>query len=180
MDWTRIKRLSTPTQPVVSLAEARDHLRVTHALDDAYITRLIDTATAVIEGPHGAGIPLSPSRWVLTMDNLPRQFDIDLCPVQSVDRITHGGTVIDPTTYTVDLDSTPARVVADRPQHVTKLGTVKVEFKAGYETVPADLRHALLMLISHFYEHREAVSATDLKDVPFAVSAIVQRYRAFV
>jgi uncharacterized phiE125 gp8 family phage protein len=179
MDWTRLKRLSTPQQPVVSLAEARDHLRVAHTHDDAYITRLIDTATAVIEGPNGAGIPLSPSRWVLTLDHLPRNFDIDLCPVQSVDRITRDGEVLAPATYTTDLDSTPARVVSNHAPRPSRLGSVKVEFSAGYETVPADLRHAILMLISHFYENREAVSAIDLKDVPFAVGAIISRYRAF-
>lgn len=181
MNWTRLKRLDTPTHSVVTLDEARDHLRVTHALDDAYIERLIETATAVIEGPNGAGIPLTPSRWQLTMDHLPRHFDIDLCPVMSVDRITLDGEIVPPLAYRLDLDSTPARVAVAFPSISCRhdLGRVKVEFTAGYDAVPADLRHAILMLISHFYENREGVSATDFKDVPFAVNAILSRYRAF-
>jgi len=178
MDWTRLKRLTTPSVDVVSLAEARDHLRVSHSLDDSLIDRLIDTARAVIEGPTGAGIPLLWSRWQLTLDHLPRCIDIDLCPVASVDQITINGDVLDPTAYTADLDSTPARIDTS---HTTghKLGSVKVEFTAGYVTVPADLAHAILMLVAHYYEHREAASAIELKDVPFAVNAILSRYRAY-
>lgn len=179
MDWTRLKRLDAPTTTVVSLAEARDHLRVAHNLDDAYIERLIDTATAVIEGPTGAGIALLPSRWMLTMDHLPGRIDIDLCPVMSVDRITLGGQEVPPLSYRVDLDGTPARVDIAFPSAPRALASVQVEFTAGYETVPADLRHAILMLISLFYENREAASATDLKVVPFAVGAILSRYRAY-
>ncbi|MBB4859462.1 putative phiE125 gp8 family phage protein [Novosphingobium chloroacetimidivorans] len=180
MDWTRLKRLTTPSIDVVSIATARDHLRVAHNLDDTLIDRLIDTAIAVIEGPTGAGIPLLLSRWQLTLDHLPRCIDLDLCPVASVDKITVDGVTLDPTTYVVDIDSTPARIVLCH--HTTsclKLGSVKVEFTAGYETIPADLVHAILMLVAHFYEHREAASAVDLKDVPFAVNAILARYRAY-
>ncbi|QDK32676.1 head-tail connector protein [Sphingomonas sp. IC081] len=179
MDWTRLKRLDAPTSTVVSLSEARDHLRVSHSLDDAYIERLIAAATAVIEGPNGAGIPLQPTKWVLTMDCLPRHFDIDLCPVMSVERITLGGEIVSKLAYRVDLDSTPARVEVAFPSVRRELGNVKVEFTAGFTAIPADLRHAVLMLISHFYENREAVSAADLKDVPFAVSSIISRYRAY-
>lgn len=179
MDWLRVKRLS-PGSPVLTVEEARDHLRVGHDFDVGYIERLIAAAVSMIEGPTGAGIPLSKARWCLTMDHLPCRFDIDLCPVVSLDEITVEGETIDPSTYAVDLDSTPARVVgAYHPRHCTGVGAVKVEFTAGYEIVPADLRHAVLMLIGHLYEHREATSEVDLKDVPFSVNAIINRYRAF-
>ncbi|MYL98411.1 hypothetical protein GR702_11615 [Novosphingobium sp. FGD1] len=179
MDWTRLKLIAAPTAPVVTLDEARDHLRISHDLDDTYIEHLIATATAVIEGPTGAGISLAPARWQLTMDHLPRHFDIDLCPVMSVDKITLNGENVPPLSYRCDLDSVPARVHVAFPSVRHDLGSVKVEFTAGNETVPSDLRHALLMLISHFYEQREAFAASDLKEVPFAVGAIISRYRAF-
>ncbi|WP_334185091.1 head-tail connector protein [Novosphingobium sp.] len=180
MDWLRVTRVTAPTEALLTLTEARDHLRVMHDLDDGYIAHLIEVATSYIEGPSGAGIALLPSQWVLTMDQLPKCFDIDLCPVRSIDSITADGQVIDPALYSADLNSTPARVIGRYHPHCrSDFGRVKVTFTAGYETVPADLKHAALLLISHLYENREAVAAADFKVVPFAVEAILGRYRAF-
>jgi hypothetical protein len=33
---------------------------------------------------------------------------------------------------------------------------VKIRFKAGYSEVPKSIKQAMLLLIGHFYEHREA------------------------
>lgn len=180
MDWLRLKRLTAPAVPMLTLDEAKRHLYLMHDQDDVYIAHLVEVASGYIEGPTGAGIPLAVSQWVLTMDNLPRCFDIDLCPVRSIDSITVDGETVSPDLYSVDLDSTPARVKGHYlPQCRSDVGRVKVMFTAGYDVIPADLKHAALMLISHLYENREASSTTKLAEVPFAVSAILSRYRAF-
>lgn len=181
MDWLRVKRVTQPVTSIVSLGQAKAHLRVSHDTDDTYITALIDTATAFIEGPNGAGIAVLPAQWRITMDHLPRAFDIDLCPVQSLDSITVDGVTISSDLYTADLDSVPARVVGSYiPQVRTDVGKVKVTFTAGYNDVPADLMHCALLLIGHLYENREAASAgVAVTEVPFAVEAILSRYRAY-
>lgn len=183
MDWLRVTRVTQPTDTIVSLVEARDHLRVTHDQDDAYIETLIATATAFIEGPTGAGIAVLPAQWRLSMDGLPRCFNIDLCPVQTVDAITVDGVEVDESAYSVDPDSVPVRIVGEyAPTAYVGNGKVKVTFTAGYSDVPADLKHCALLIIGHLYENREAAVAggtsMEVTEVPFAVNAILSRYRA--
>ena len=184
MDWLRVTRVTPSSDSILSVEEARIHLRATDESDDAYIESLISTATNFIEGPTGAGVAVLPAQWRLSMDNLPRCFDIDLCPVQTVDSITVDGVVVPTSAYDVDLDSTPARIVGSyAPVAYVGNGKVKVTFTAGYDEVPADLKHCALLIIGHLYENREAAVAggtsMEVTEVPFAVNAILNRYRAY-
>ena len=43
----------TPPAPIVTLEEAKAHLRVDHADEDALITAVVATATAWLDGPDG-------------------------------------------------------------------------------------------------------------------------------
>lgn len=178
MDWLRLKAVTSPLTQIVTLDEAREHLRIDHDDDDSYVVNLIDTAAAFIEGPNGAGIALSPRQWRYSLDHLPRLITLDLCPVISVDSITVLGDEVDPSSYTVDLDSTPVRIVGSYLPTIVGNGGVKILFTAGYQRVPADLKQAALLLIGHFYQNREA-TGPNLSEIPFAVSAILNRYRAF-
>lgn len=46
--------------------------------------------------------------------------------------------------------------------------------------VPADLRQAVLMLIGHFYENREAsLVGVSAEEVPFGVREIIDAHRAW-
>ena len=39
------------------------------------------------------------------------------------------------------------------------------------------VRHAVLLITSHFYNHREAVTAEAVNAMPFGVNALLQPYR---
>jgi uncharacterized phiE125 gp8 family phage protein len=58
---------------------------------------------------------------------------------------------------------------------------LRVRYVAGYAEdhtgVPQPLRHALRLLLAHWYANREAVSAGDLKELPVAVDALISPYR---
>jgi len=65
---------------------------------------------------------------------------------------------------------------------------VTVRFRAGYEAadgspvdpagnVPMAIKQALLLLIGHWYENREAAQKDKLEALPFAVQALVDQYR---
>lgn len=180
MDWLRVTRSTQPSSTIVTVDEAKTHLRISHTEDDTYILNLIKAATAFIEGPTGAGIAVLSAQWRLSMDSLPTYIDIDLCPVTAIDSITVSGVALATNTYAYDLDSTPARIVGTyAPQGYIGPGKVKVTFTAGYATVPADLKQCALLLVGHLYENREGTAVVEVKEVPFAVNAILNRYRAF-
>lgn len=43
--------------------------------------------------------------------------------------------------------------------------------------VPADVRHAIMMLASHFYLNREATSPESFSTIPFGVWDLIEPYR---
>jgi uncharacterized phage protein (predicted DNA packaging) len=51
---------------------------------------------------------------------------------------------------------------------------------ADMTLVPADLRQAVLMLVGHWYENREAtLVGVSADEVPFGVQAIIDQHRAW-
>lgn len=209
-EWSRLRLVAAPTDDVVTLAQAKAHLRISWNDEDDYITQVIAASRAVIEGPNGAGICLTPQTWRLSLDifpgsirhagrashavgyemgNIYSEIRIPLGPVTQITSITYKDqdnndqTVAD---FRVDYDTAPCRIWPARDQAwpivLYEPGAVKVEFTAGFGDTPADLGWAMLLLISHFYEHREAVVGVLDRSItptefPFGVTAILDRYR---
>ncbi|MCB1342090.1 MAG: head-tail connector protein [Pseudooceanicola sp.] len=59
-------------------------------------------------------------------------------------------------------------------------GAVQIRFSAGFATawdsLPADLAQAVLLLAAHYYEYRNETALSD-GCMPFGVTSLVQRYR---
>jgi len=184
-EWSRLVRTVEPAAPVISLAEAKRHLRVLHDDDDADIAELVEVATAAIEGPNGIGVALSPQTWRMSLDQFPCEITVPLGPVTEISSIAYTDANGDPATvssWRADLDAQPLKIWPARnavwPSLVCEPGAVKVTFVAGFTKTPPDLKAAMKLLVGHFYENREAVT-TDLKavDLPMGVDAILNRYR---
>ena len=189
--WPRLTRVLAPAAPAVTLAAAKAHLRVEHAEDDGMIEGLIEAAVATIEGPAGIGIALMTQTWRLSLDGgfMAVPIELPLGPVQAVAAITYVDgdgqeQTLDPALYDLDADSRPARIDrtfgATWPAARRQLSAVKITFTAGYgdtpTAVPADLRAALLLMVGHLYQNREAVSRP-MQEMPLGFTAIVERHR---
>jgi uncharacterized phiE125 gp8 family phage protein len=97
------------------------------------------------------------------------------------------------TAYNVDTTSTPGRIAPswgniwpETPNFVP--GNVKITFVAGsfgdgveVNNCPQTVVMAILLLVSHWYEHREEVSELSLKNIPLGVNALLdtERIRMF-
>lgn len=175
------------TEPL-SLAEAREHLRVDHFDDDGVISGCILAARQHIE--NVTGLVLSTSTWTMTLDGAPADGWVLLLrePVQSVSAVRYYNTAGVLTTWSgteweSDLNSSPPRI---RPRETYSwpsvkdvLSAVQVEFVAGYggpDSVPQPVMHAMRLLVGHFYENREAASGA-LSPLPFAVDALLAPYK---
>ena len=183
-EWSRLVRTVAPASPVITLAEAKKHLRVFHDEDDADIADMVEAATSSIEGPNGIGIALMPQTWRLSLDYFPRQIIVPLGPVTDIldiEYVQEDGTTGAVASWRTDLDSQPCRIWPryDESWPVSRCepGAVKVTFTAGYDVVPFDLKAALKLIVGHLYEHREAVTTDAAKDLPMGVSPILERYR---
>lgn len=188
--WTNLTRTVAPAVDVLTLAEAKMHLRVDHDYSDAEISAWIAAATSMIDGPNGIGVALISQTWRQSLDTFPAKgIEIRLGPVSAISSITYADTAnvtqtLAPTSYAFDLDTYPVTIKPAYgktwPDIYDKPGAIKVNFVAGYglsaATVPASLKAAIKLLIGHWYANREAAGDT-MTQIPFGVAAILDSYR---
>ncbi len=177
---------SPPATEPISLAEAKAHLRVPHADDDAYISTLIIAARRAAEAR--TGLALINQGWSLWLDRWPNSavVSLGLAPVSTIaDIIVYGedGTpaIYDPAHYYLDGVSKPGRAIL-RPDRLPpiagrKVNGIEVRFTAGFaaaSAVPQDLKQALLLTIAHWFEHR---GDADGGCLPMSAIEILSRHR---
>ena len=162
--------VTAPTVEPLSLQEAKNQCHVVGNDHDAILEHLIVSARRVCEDRLSR--QLITATWDLVMDEFPAdQICLPLPPVQSVTSITYTDTAgssatWDSSKYTFSASREPARImpaynenfptdVREQPDAVT------VRFVAGYgdaaTDVPDQIKHAMLLLISHWFENREDV-----------------------
>lgn len=67
-------------------------------------------------------------------------------------------------------------------------GSMKIEFRAGYanrlgsptegeEKVPAAFKHAIKLIVGHFYNHRESTTDVKIDELPLGVKALLRSHR---
>lgn len=182
---------SGPALEPVTLAEAKAHLRLDTTADDALVQSLIVTSRLHIEA--ALGLALITQSWSWMLDQWPKnqRLCFPLRPVQAVAfvklwRRNATSEALNLTDFHLDGQGNPARLVPggllplndpDRPAN-----GIEVAFTAGFggapSDVPAPIRHALLLLIAHWYEHREPVEiGAAVNAVPIMVSDLLQPYR---
>lgn len=86
-----LKQTVAPVNTPISLAEAREELRLVHTDDDTLITSYIQEAVSRMDGYSGwLGKPMITQTWELTLPEFPvKRFLIDLEPVQSLSSISY-------------------------------------------------------------------------------------------
>ena len=182
---------SGPAIEPVSVAEAKAHLRVDHTAEDPFIGSLIVTSRLHIEA--ALGLALITQSWSYFIDRWPRSGELilPLRPVQSVSAVRvwqadDSATTAAPAAYLLDGTAIPPRLVwrqAPHPSGGRRAKAIEVALVAGFGPNPADvpspIRQALLLLIAHWYEHREPVEVGEaLAPIPVSVSELLAPYRS--
>jgi len=197
VQYRSLTRQTGPLVEPVTLAEAKAHLRVDTSDDDAYIGTLITAAREWCE--QYLDRTLVHTQWVMRFDRFPvdSTADIELPrpPVVSsgtATSVTVAYTLEDGTTATystslfrVDRASTPGAVKTNYaqtwPPHRQDDNSVSVTWWAGYgadgTSVPAAIRHAMLMLIGTWYERRASADNMGSTEVPFGVKSLLDSQR---
>src|SRR5690606_7463663 len=196
-DMHRPVLITPPAIQPITLAEAKLHLRVDHNDEDTLIENLIRAPTEHLDGWTGIlGRCLVEQVWRQDHDRFARQMIIPLGPVMAVQSITWrdpAGQLSTVPSGSYDLRTDEAGNAVIRfdvdyafPANLHESRAVAITFKAGYETkpgppatstVPNPLKVAILLLVGHWYQNREAVSSTGMASLPFAVEALIAPYR---
>lgn len=181
---------SAPLAEPVTLDEAKAHLRVDGANEDVLIASLILTSRLQVEA--ALDLALIDQSWTLQLDHWPARGDVEipLSPLKAVGPVRvkdAAGTLmtVAPTSYLTDLVSRPPRIVFNGgalPQPGSKAAGIEIAFTAGFgetgASVPAPLKHAVLLLIAHWYECRatSGVGALDTR-IPQQISDLIAPFR---
>lgn len=181
--------VTPPAVEPLGLQELKDHLRVTHAREDALIDALIPAARRRAESFTGRA--LITQTWDRTLDWFPAEIILPKPPLQSVTSINYvdsagAAQLLDSADYQVDIASQPGRVKPAYgetfPQTRRDYGAVVVRFTAGYgngvAAVPREILQAMLLIASELYQRREeAIVGAAVNPVPWNAEALLWPYR---
>ena len=175
----------------ISLAEAKDHIRLEIADDDTIVAANITAATLYVEGEIER--QLVTATWKLTLDGFPTDdsaISLNMPPIQSITSIKYLDTVDgtqqtwDSSLYSLDTTSSPGRVYPSfgetYPATRAIQNSVEIEFIAGYgigSAVPENLKSAVKLMFAHYYENRDAVLFGSMSELPMAVNALLRKFK---
>lgn len=184
---------TAPAEEPLTLDEAKSHLRVDFDSDDTYITQLIIGTRRYVENITNRS--LITQTWEYYPEQWPsgNQISIPLPPLQSVTSVKYTDTddaelTFDAAGYTVDIKSEPGRIVLNDGYSwptVTLNATnpIQIIFACGYgdtsTVIPADIKAAMKLIISNYYENREPVIVgySSVQTLPMAIDALLANYR---
>lgn len=174
----RLKLKTAPAVEPITLDEAKLHLKVDGADDNALISALITTARQLAERETGRAFITQ--TWEMYMDAAPLEIEIPKPPLQatglSIRVVDDLGaeTVVSDTLYDVDasensLGRVRLKSSCSWPYH-RGFASFIVEFKGGYgdaaTAVPEALKQGVLQLVAHLYENRGA------EEIPKGIKAL--------
>ncbi len=183
--------LAPPLAEPVTLAEAREFLRVDDNIEDGFISTLISAARLHVESVTGRA--LISQTWRLVADDWPADRIILLprSPLVSIDSITAFDAGGNPVSLALaqfqpQANMAPARIflpekISGSPD-LREFNGIEVDYVAGFGSAPSDipndLRHALLSLVGYWFEHRDAlVVAGSGSVVPRGFDGLLSAYR---
>jgi uncharacterized phiE125 gp8 family phage protein len=175
----RVLVIAAPT-PVVSLSEAKAHLKVENDVEDALIEGMVAAATS------------NAARFIersLGSQTLEARFDVyeaagplrlpfpPIIDLVSIAWLDAGRQLV--TGDLIDVEATDRHVypIGTAPWDGCYVGreALRITYRAGYDFVPDDIRSAILLMTSHLYHNRGAQTA----EPPAAIDVLLQPFRVY-
>lgn len=173
---------------MITIDQAKAHLRVEHGEEDTLIAALIASAFRHIENRTGQVFDKRDGV-VMLADKLPKGscgLELQWTPVRDVTEVSYldsEGVRTALTSSDLDVEKRgvypvlyPAIDTA-WPDHRPQRASVQITVNSGWEECPADVSSAALLIIGHLYEHRESVVVgTISSELPMGVEMLLAPY----
>lgn len=184
-----IELVTPPATEPVSTADIKTHLRIDHSDEDSYLATLGSVARRHVEQITWRA--LITQTWRMSLREFPcsdSPIVVPRAPLQSVTSISYtddagGSQTWDAADYDVDTVVTPGTIEPgwgeSYPSTREEPGAVLVTYVAGFgdsaSDVPADLVHAIKILVADMYCRRESQIAPGMTTVDALLSAWMVR-----
>lgn len=189
VNYGKLVLKTPPTDTAISLAEAKQHLRVDSDYDDDddYITALIGVATNQVE--EFTRRRLMTQTFNLYFDVFPPYIDLQVGIVQSVTHIKYYDAsnslqTLAASEYDLDDKIKPGRIYQSNngsfPDTYERPNAVDIEFVVGNSAnrVEDAIKQAMLIIVGRYYEQRQdVVLGTQVAELPLMVEYMLTPYR---
>jgi uncharacterized phiE125 gp8 family phage protein len=188
--------ITAPTEEPVSLMEAGSHLRLDTNHEDFLITSLVKAARQLVESDTRRA--LVTQTWDFAVDyDWPTEDDkrfgtvhrivLPKPPVQSVTSVKYIDTsgveqTLATNQYLLRNGVIEPAYGVTWPSVREQMAAVTVRYVCGYgaaSAVPEQIKQAILLLVGHWFSHREAVVSGTMSELPMAVQSLVFPFRSF-
>ncbi len=186
-----IEETSVPVE-ALPVEDFKAHLRMGSGfsdddVQDAVLVSFLRAAMAAIESRTGKILLARVLSLTVSVWRDPARQTLPVAPVRAINRLvlrdpSGEDEVVDPRFYNLqpDMHRPVLRATGTVLPMIAPGGTAEVVFEAGYgaqwSALPADLAQAVMLLASHYYEHRDDTSL-GRGCMPFGVSSLIERYR---
>lgn len=186
---------SQPAIEPISLSEAKDHLRIDGTDEDTYLATIITAARKYCE--QYCNRAFITQTWKQYPEDFSDGMKLSINPVQSVTSITYydvdgNSQTLNASQYQVDLSDDVCRIYeavdVDFPDvQDEKINPITITYVCGYGSastdVPMDIRHAIKLMIAHFFQNREMINTgqgiSSQIPMPKVVQVLLNNYRIF-
>jgi len=189
-------RVKAPAVLPVSLDELKQAARVDFADDDAILMTYLQAAVEHLDGWNGIlGRAIINQDWRVRLDTWPLSSwaenvalpfgDVSKAAIVYINGTSGLQETLDPALYELIETAIGAEIRFNLrstvPNWAIGRKVIEVIFTTGYgddaAAVPASIKVAIMLLATHWYENREAVTGRNLTRLPFAVDRLITPHR---
>ena len=186
-----LQLLEAPAAAPVLLAEVKAQLRIEHPDDDLMIDRLIKTAASYTDAKGALGHAMITQKWGQWVNSVPPQYvRLAMGPLIAVTAVQYydiDGALQTDTLSNYEITGTDfttrigPKSGFNWPVTQDRADAIRIEYTAGYgatsASVPETLRHAMMLLIGHWYDNRENTMMDELSNIPYGFDMLVDMHR---
>jgi len=187
----RLELATAPSVDPITIAEAKTHMRVEHSDDDVLIGELINVAVNYVDATGSLGKAMITQTWCEYYGPHLSTIRLSLGPVQSVSSIQYYDANNNLQTDTLSnyyvIGTKGYMTIYPKsgytwPTVFNREDAIKITYVIGFgdtaASVPSTVKHALKMLVAHYYENREnELIGVNSKTIPYGIDALLNTER---